>query len=545
MLVYRLRKGLRRSFAAMLALTVIIVVAVNLLLPRSLPDEPLARLAKLRAAGLPDQAALVFEQLLEIRPLDLDLNHFYLVNHAGIPPAARHDDRVVERYRGLTGAPRSAGIGYYGLGRIAALRGDYPAALDHYALVPDRSQRYLHNATGAVYRAVGHPEQAEQHFLAEVEIGGNVPEAVAGLTALYRERSSIEGMLALLTDPRTAPFVDSGARRFVALSTGDVFTYVALTFFLPVLAIGSAGWLSALAICAMYFAYFRRVDAFRQEPIGWLYGTLVLGALSALLSLVLSDILGRFDTAAPFRGLVDPNLVYSIVNVGLVEEVVKLLPLVLVVLVARQVDEPIDFMVYGGMSALGFATLENALYFTSFGLSIVFPRFLISTVMHLGMTGIIAFSWGQARCLRRGNELTAVLGGPLLAAVVHGLFNYFILVPLAGLSALSVIILLLLSGAYAGMIRLSLGQSPYFSNSREAQQRLTNYNLLFFTALLLILVTYLYNNFTYSTAIANRQLLAMGQSTLLTMALIFGVLGEFDLVSARLLALRLRGGWRP
>lgn len=78
-------------------------------------------------------------------------------------------------------------------------------------------------------------------------------------------------------------------------------------------------------------------------------------------------------------------------------------------------------MIYGSLSALGFATLENAHYFGRLGLGIVFWRFLLSTVLHMALTSIPCYAWAYAAHVRRrGSALLPVLGGLAAAALLHG-----------------------------------------------------------------------------------------------------------------------------
>lgn len=97
-------------------------------------------------------------------------------------------------------------------------------------------------------------------------------------------------------------------------------------------------------------------------------------------------------------------------------------------------DEPIDALIYMITVALGFASLENALFiFKSLldsniiaGINTGSMRFVGATLLHTATSAIvgavIAFSFFHKKS-RRHN----VIGGILLAGFLHFIFNYFII----------------------------------------------------------------------------------------------------------------------
>jgi hypothetical protein len=178
----------------------------------------------------------------------------------------------------------------------------------------------------------------------------------------------------------------------------------------------------------------------------------------------------------------------------------------------------LDLLIYGGLSALGFATLENALYFSGYGLGIAFARFMVSTTMHLALTGIVAYLWGRQRFVRQRNEAWGVLGGLALATLAHGAFDYFILGPVSSLSGLSLLLVIALASVYGHMLRTALRTSPFYQEKLLSSRRLRNLPLLVGTGVLVLLIVFLYNHAQFSTAIANQKLqettLGMGQIAL-------------------------------
>ena len=118
-----------------------------------------------------------------------------------------------------------------------------------------------------------------------------------------------------------------------------------------------------------------------------------------------------------------------------IEELLKYAVALAIVFWNREVDEPIDMVIYLIVIALGFAALENALFvfnplmagdFFNSALTGGF-RFLGATLLHVLASGTIgmflAFTYYKSKWVQM---FTGTVG--LLAAIVlHALFNFFIM----------------------------------------------------------------------------------------------------------------------
>ena len=119
---------------------------------------------------------------------------------------------------------------------------------------------------------------------------------------------------------------------------------------------------SALAPAIMLFFYIRKRDEKRPEPIRELLKAFGVGALSAILAVILALFLEAMsfytDTYDSFIGA----LRCSLFGAALPEEVSKFLFFWLVVRKNRYFDERVDGIVYAACVSLGFAALENIFY---------------------------------------------------------------------------------------------------------------------------------------------------------------------------------------
>lgn len=119
--------------------------------------------------------------------------------------------------------------------------------------------------------------------------------------------------------------------------------------------------------------------------------------------------------------------------IGVIEEYVKYLPVKFLVLRRKDFDEPIDGMIYMITAALGFAALENILFVlpvfqTSIlsGLTITTSRFFGANLLHALCSGIVGFF--LARSFFSPRRPHAIAFGVLVAALLHAVFNYLIII---------------------------------------------------------------------------------------------------------------------
>src|ERR1700761_5246158 len=126
---------------------------------------------------------------------------------------------------------------------------------------------------------------------------------------------------------------------------------------------------AALISVAMWLDYFRQIDVFEKEKTWFLLVALIIGGCTPYLSLSvyrLLDVCGFTE-----NGTFLNEALYSIFGIGLNEELSKLTGVFLVfALLKKQVNEPIDYLIYAGVTALGFSLVENYNYFYNHGITI-------------------------------------------------------------------------------------------------------------------------------------------------------------------------------
>lgn len=128
-------------------------------------------------------------------------------------------------------------------------------------------------------------------------------------------------------------------------------------------------------------AYIYHKDRTEKEPFSLLVKLFCLGALSCLPAVILEMILPAFN-AFP-EGSIAYLVVENFLVVGLAEEASKFLMLYLVTRRNKNFNCLFDGVLYAVVVSLGFATLENILYVTQFGMGNAVMRAITAVPGHM------------------------------------------------------------------------------------------------------------------------------------------------------------------
>lgn len=174
----------------------------------------------------------------------------------------------------------------------------------------------------------------------------------------------------------------------------------------------------------IWLAFFLREDKQRPEPKLLLFLAFLGGTAAVCFVLPLEQL--ALDQA---------NGAFLIVLWATIEEVIKYLVVLILILWRKAVDEPIDTIIYMVTLALGFAACESALFliepfakqaFTE-GILTGNMRFIGASLLHTLSSGIVGFSIAYSFYKTRTKKILYLCTGLFSAIVLHSLFNFFIL----------------------------------------------------------------------------------------------------------------------
>jgi RsiW-degrading membrane proteinase PrsW (M82 family) len=183
----------------------------------------------------------------------------------------------------------------------------------------------------------------------------------------------------------------------------------------------------AAAPSVVLLGYFYLRDRYDREPIGHLVLAYVLGIYALLAAQGISGatepwlppgFLQRRDEAA--------RLIDAFVLSALFEELAKWTLLVTAVYHWRQLDEPLDGLIYGVALSLGFATVENLLYLGRLGLAVAWPRALFAVPAHALFGGAMGYYAGRAKFGAR-TPIPDLVRSLVVPIVFHGGYDFALL----------------------------------------------------------------------------------------------------------------------
>ena len=246
------------------------------------------------------------------------------------------------------------------------------------------------------------------------------------------------------TPSRTGLFVGIGVGTLVFVVLGVVVAALFVLLLEPVPALLATA--IAFTPALLYILPLVGLDRYDPEPFWLLAFAFAWGAIvSVLVSFVGNTLFGSIAVAAFAVAAGAPALgeiMTAVISAPLFEESSKGIGLlILLVFFRRYFDDILDGIVYGGVIALGFATVENVLYYggglnkayAEFGLSseafwsfmLLFTlRGILSPFAHVTFTAMTGIGCGIAR---ESHSLPIKISMPVLgwlaAMILHGIWN--------------------------------------------------------------------------------------------------------------------------
>ena len=189
---------------------------------------------------------------------------------------------------------------------------------------------------------------------------------------------------------------------------------------------------AAIAPVLIYASLIYWVDRYEKEPWWLLSAAFLWGAVPAAVLALIFNFLFSLPAYALFsEGAAEFTLAGFVAPI--IEESVKAIALVIILIFRRhELDSPLDGIIYGAMVGMGFAMVENVLYYlAAFGEdggagwnSLVLVRGVIFGLNHALYTALTGLGIALARNDRR---LLVRFGAPLLglvaAIILHALHN--------------------------------------------------------------------------------------------------------------------------
>ncbi len=186
------------------------------------------------------------------------------------------------------------------------------------------------------------------------------------------------------------------------------------------------GLVPIVLICL--FVYLR--DNARPEKPQHLLLTFLLGAAFAFPAYLLEQHIDSWGYQNSVEFL--PYTLYMFLGVALVEELLKLLPVLIYPYQKAFFDEPLDGIVYCVYAAMGFATVETVIYAPLLDWQGILAKATLAIPAHAAFAMIAGYFLGRARTQSvRGSRNQYILLALFWAVVAHGLYDWMVFNPYA------------------------------------------------------------------------------------------------------------------
>lgn len=168
-------------------------------------------------------------------------------------------------------------------------------------------------------------------------------------------------------------------------------------------------------------------DKKHPEPKKRIFLSFIFGMIAVAIVLPIEKLLFKFSSSE-----VNTTTLFLW---AAVEELIKFGAAYFVVLRSREVDEPVDFLIYMLSTALGFSAFENTLFLLNgFDSSLLGDtlirgnmRFIGATLLHTLTSATIGAFMALSFYKNKEVKRLALVAGLSLAIALHTLFNFFIM----------------------------------------------------------------------------------------------------------------------
>lgn len=548
-----LRFAWRQSLVRLGLLVAGLFGLANLLVPTPFTSNAHDQAEFARLRHIPTLAAEAYKTLSLAYPYIVDYHFEYLAAHYGREGWTEDGEVFVDTeveqpiltYSRMQFErdPYLKDLAYLGIGMCEYYEYSTDIAMVQFRHIKNHDLPYRNLFMGRIHAARRELDAAEQHLRREMALGGNAGNlATASLAMMYYNQrgDSLEAIAGIVEDPLSGEHVPALVKRYLYTRQGALGPYMAAQV---------AGWWSGvqwigliggLLGTVVWMAFLRRLDTLRKESWAPLVAVFVGGAIFSFLATVLYDFL-HWDLGfyRSERGDFWQDLFYCVFGIGVIEELVKFIPFLLLLQFTKVVRRPISYLLYASASALGFAFVENLMYFDAGHIGIIHGRVLVCNVFHMFATSTVAYGMMLARYRYGKSQWLLVVPFFLLAAFMHGFYDFWLISPTVSLfSLMSVVFFVYATFQYAAYINNALNQSEVF----RGRHLLDSQELAIFLTIGLVLVLlfeFLGLSLVYGTGIGNHSLLmSMGMGSFLMFFVVLN-LSNIDMVQGEWTWLRM------
>jgi RsiW-degrading membrane proteinase PrsW (M82 family) len=481
------------------------LIVVNFVFVPYQPESAADKIKYGKIYEMPEWTLAGHEDLLEKYPDSIALHFDYIEFLSTSTLYQRHE--LVPKYSTLRYSTdtKKLFLGQIGTALAHAYNGSVLAAENVLNTIPDSEQPYVNYVLGTVRRTTGQKSAAITHFEHEIETTGFTKGAYRQLGRLLYDEGQIGALHTLLQSPEAQKHIGLDIQDEVYFRQAAIGSYVQNLFRQVFTKLNLAGGLAAFLVMLAWLFYVRRLDIYEPEPWKPILITLALGMLFTYFVFPITDLL-TFVFEFGINGEPLNDFLYCWFAIGVPEELVKIIPVLLLLKFTKRVNEPYDYILYGSVAALGFAFTENLLYYQEDALTNISARALSAVVAHMFFTSIVTYGMLLNKYKLKRPPVLNFLFFFAVAAAAHGFYDFWLINEWAQQFAFVTVIFFLLSIHFWTIFKSNaLNNSTFY----DPKVQIDNTKLKSFIVVVLVgivLIEYLLVAYSTSPAAANENL---------------------------------------
>jgi len=183
----------------------------------------------------------------------------------------------------------------------------------------------------------------------------------------------------------------------------------------------------------LWLLFWLKEDRLHPEPKRRIIATFLAGMVSVIVALLLEKLI--FSAIVPDISNLGISVISTITIWAIIEELLKYIAAKKSALLTRDMDEPIDAVIYMITAALGFSAIENALFLTKLidggylvqSILTGSSRFIGASLLHVASSAAIGVMIGLSYYKKTSVKKFFLFTGIIISIFLHTIFNLLII----------------------------------------------------------------------------------------------------------------------
>lgn len=420
--------------------------------------------------------SIYFEQL-QSDTLNAEYHFDYIYNHFQKPlkytnaqkaMVVRNDEKILQYYYQniYSSNQKVRNLALLGYGFCMLMKQNTDEAFKYFNSIDDAQLPYVNNFKGFLFYEQGETDSAIYYFKKEITISGNVDDAYDYLIRIYYAQQDYFELFRYYNNPSIKEFIPFAIEKNILLHKKMFFQYIAVVFKAICSNLSVIGFIAALLILIIYIYFIRSIDIFKPEKWKNIITVSLFGMFFSIIAIIIYDILFYFNIRLTQNVVND--FFYCWLAIGGIEELVKIIPLLLILKFKNIINESTDYLVYACAAALGFSFMENLIYLDSESYHLISGRALIATVAHMVFSSIIAYGFILNQYKRHYNPVLNFIIFFAIASFAHGFYDFWLInADARQFSMITFIFFMLCIFAWNTIINNTINQSVFFNEKKK------------------------------------------------------------------------------